>query len=326
MANTTNFGWETPDDTDLVKDGALAIRTLGSAIDTSLVDLKGGTTGQVLAKASNTDMDFTWTSDQVGIPASTVDAKGDLIAGTADNTVSRLAAGTNEHRLVADSGQTTGLKYVADTTNYAIAAKGDLLAGTGADTLTALSVGTNGQVLTADSTTATGLKWDTAASSGGWTLISTTTLSSTETTISSIPTTYKRLVFVIYDVTASGGTGVFRGGPNGSYTITNGVTNNNGATLSAEIDFIRFCGSGGAGGMDANDGNNCWTLTIDNYTSTTAYKSFDVYGGFKIGGGVRKFSLAMGSIDTNSAITSMAFKFDTGVSFNSGTVDLYGVK
>lgn len=62
MANTTNFNWETPDDTDLVKDGALAIRTLGSAIDTSLVDLKGGTTGQVLSKASGTDMDFSWTT------------------------------------------------------------------------------------------------------------------------------------------------------------------------------------------------------------------------------------------------------------------------
>jgi hypothetical protein len=60
MATTTNFGWTTPDDTDLVKDGASAIRTLGSAIDTSLVDLKGGTTGQVLSKASNTDMDFSW--------------------------------------------------------------------------------------------------------------------------------------------------------------------------------------------------------------------------------------------------------------------------
>ena len=60
MATTTNFGWETPDDTDLVKDGAAAMRTLGSAIDTSLVDLKGGTSGQVLSKASGTDMDFTW--------------------------------------------------------------------------------------------------------------------------------------------------------------------------------------------------------------------------------------------------------------------------
>ena len=36
MATTTNYGWTTPDDTALVKDGASAIRTLGSSIDTSL--------------------------------------------------------------------------------------------------------------------------------------------------------------------------------------------------------------------------------------------------------------------------------------------------
>jgi hypothetical protein len=63
MATTTpNFGWAVPTSTDLVKDGAVAIETLGDSIDASLVDLKGGTTGQVLAKASNTDMDFTWTT------------------------------------------------------------------------------------------------------------------------------------------------------------------------------------------------------------------------------------------------------------------------
>ena len=60
MATTTAFGWETPDDTDLVKDGAAAIRTLGNSIDTSMSELKGGTTGQLLSKTSNTDMDFTW--------------------------------------------------------------------------------------------------------------------------------------------------------------------------------------------------------------------------------------------------------------------------
>jgi hypothetical protein len=110
MANTTNFGWETPDDTDLVKDGAAAIRTLGSAIDTSLVDLKGGTTGQVLAKNSNTDMDFTWAA--AGLSASIVDAKGDLIAATAADTVARLAVGTNGQYLSADSAEVTGLKWV----------------------------------------------------------------------------------------------------------------------------------------------------------------------------------------------------------------------
>jgi hypothetical protein len=67
MATTTpNFGWAVPTSTDLVKDGAVAIETLGDSIDASLVDLKGGTTGQVLAKASNTDMDFTWTTASGG--------------------------------------------------------------------------------------------------------------------------------------------------------------------------------------------------------------------------------------------------------------------
>lgn len=60
MATTTNFGWTTPDNTGYVKDGALAIRTLGNGIDTSLLDLKGGTTDQVLKKNSGTDMDFVW--------------------------------------------------------------------------------------------------------------------------------------------------------------------------------------------------------------------------------------------------------------------------
>jgi hypothetical protein len=60
VATTTNFGWTTPDNTGYVKDGALAIRTLGNSIDTTLVDLKGGTTDQVLKKASGTDMDFVW--------------------------------------------------------------------------------------------------------------------------------------------------------------------------------------------------------------------------------------------------------------------------
>ena len=70
MATTTpNFGWSVPTSSDLVKNGATAIETLGDSIDASLVDLKGGTTGQVLAKASNTDMDFVWAAD-AGAPTS----------------------------------------------------------------------------------------------------------------------------------------------------------------------------------------------------------------------------------------------------------------
>lgn len=103
MATTTNFGWETPDDTDLVKDGALAMRTLGNAIDSSLVDLKGGTTGQNLRKNSNTDMDFVWAGDATN---TVVDAAGDLLYGTAADTLGRLAIGTAGQVLKVNSGAT----------------------------------------------------------------------------------------------------------------------------------------------------------------------------------------------------------------------------
>jgi hypothetical protein len=113
MANTTNFNWETPDDTDLVKDGAAAMRTLGNSIDTSFVDLKGGTTGQILSKASNTDLDYTWvtTDDANAIQNAIVDAKGDLIAASANDTPARLAVGTNTAVLTADSTAATGLAW-----------------------------------------------------------------------------------------------------------------------------------------------------------------------------------------------------------------------
>jgi hypothetical protein len=114
MATTTpNFGWPVPTSTDLVKDGAVAIEGLGDAIDASLLDLKGGTTGQVLAKASGTDMDFSWVAqdDSNAIQNAIVDAKGDLIAATANDTPARLAVGTDFGFLQALASETTGIRW-----------------------------------------------------------------------------------------------------------------------------------------------------------------------------------------------------------------------
>lgn len=89
MPTTTNYGWTTPADTDLVKDGASAIRTLGTAIDTTVFN-----------------------NASAAIAKTIVDAKGDLIVATAADTVARLAVGgTNGHVLQVDSSTASGLKW-----------------------------------------------------------------------------------------------------------------------------------------------------------------------------------------------------------------------
>jgi hypothetical protein len=105
MATTTNFGWTTPDDTDLVKDGAAAIRTLGSSVDTSFVDLLGGTTGQVLSKASNTDLDFAFITPAGGKVLQVVMAT----TTTTATTTSTTWADTNLSATITPSSATSNV-------------------------------------------------------------------------------------------------------------------------------------------------------------------------------------------------------------------------
>jgi hypothetical protein len=102
-----------PQPTDLVTDLPADFEVFGQAVDTSLADLKGGTSGQVLSKNSNTDMDFVWvTSDDANAIQNTiVDAKGDLISATAADTPARLAVGTDYGFLQALASETTGMRW-----------------------------------------------------------------------------------------------------------------------------------------------------------------------------------------------------------------------
>lgn len=183
MATTTNFGWETPDDTDLVKDGAAAMRTLGNSIDTSFVDLKGGTTGQVLTKATDTDLDYTWTTPQVGditsvgvtSPITGGGTGGDVTIAIQDATTAQKGAVQLEDSTSSTSttkaATPNSVKSAYDLANGAIAkslvdAKGDLIVGTADNTVARLAVGaTNGHVLVVDSAQSAGIKWAAPAAS-----------------------------------------------------------------------------------------------------------------------------------------------------------------
>jgi len=96
MASTPIYNWPTPDNTDLVKNGALAIRTLGNAIDTTVDTM---------------------------IPETIFAAKGDLLGASANDTPAILSVGANGETLVADSSTATGLKWAAPATSSFVGAR-----------------------------------------------------------------------------------------------------------------------------------------------------------------------------------------------------------
>jgi hypothetical protein len=135
MATTTAFGWETPDDTDLVKDGAAAIRTLGSSIDTSMAELKGGTTGQVLSKTSNTDMDFTWIAQDdmsLAINAQTGTSYTAVLSDATNTLVTMDNASANTFNIPTDASVNFDIGTVLNI----------YMKGAGVTTITATTPGT----------------------------------------------------------------------------------------------------------------------------------------------------------------------------------------
>ena len=299
MPTTSNFGWTTPADTDLVKDGAAAIRTLGNGVDASFIDLKGGTTGQILSKASNTDLDFTWTTG------------GDITEVQAGTGIS-IASGTGP------------IPVVTNTVATAFDAAGDLVYGTGADTFTKLSLGTAGKVLTVNSG-ATAPEWATP-SSGGMTVLASGNLSTSSSTLSltSISGAYNDLRLVIRDIRPT----------NNDKSLgiqVNSVTDN-------DFFYYNSSGTGAvygnatvnaiAGGMANSNDENYLIVDFLDYANTDSGKCIEsVLKYNEASGQAGKIAKVSGAANTTSAITSISIIMSGSDNFGlAGSYVLYGVK
>jgi hypothetical protein len=188
-----------PTPTDLVTDLPADFEVFGQAVDTSMADLLGGTSGQILAKNSNTDMDFVWIAndqgDITGITASSPltggGTSGAVTVAIQDATTAQKGAVQLENSTSSTSTTTAAVpasvKAAYDLADAAIPetlidAAGDLIVGTAADTAGRLGIGTAGQVLKVNSG-ATALEWGTAGG-GGKVLQVVNATTTTSTTIS----------------------------------------------------------------------------------------------------------------------------------------------
>lgn len=113
------------------------------------------------------------TTGASGIPATIVNAKGDLIAATADDTVARLGVGTDGQVLTASSGASTGLAWAAASSTPSDGSVTDAKVASGAAiSADKLADGTTNKVfLATERTKLTGIATSATANSSDATLL-----------------------------------------------------------------------------------------------------------------------------------------------------------
>jgi hypothetical protein len=350
MSNpTTPFNWQMPTNTDLVTDLPADFEVFGQAVASSMADLLGGTSGQILSKATNADMDFTWITNDigditavtatspltgggtsgaitVGIQAASTSQSGAVQLSDSTSTTSSVLASTptatKAAKDAADAAQTTATAAIPKST---VTTAGDVIYATGSGAVTRLGIGTAGQVLTVNGG-GTAPSWATASGSGGMTLLSTTSLTGATTTISSISQSYKDLVILFKDFNVASNTnmlirlnsdataanyqqGVFR-----AASATNSPYGDNSST---GIDLTGYS-------FKASTNDFTATMTINNYAGTDTWKSITSSSAFITNASDPAVCWNTAAYKTTTAISSIAIYTTVGT-WAGGSVLIYGV-
>lgn len=329
MANpTSNFNWQMPTNTDLVKDLPADFEVFGQAVDTSLADLKGGTSGQILSKNSNTDMDFVWINndqgDITGVTASSPltggGTSGAITVGIQDGTTAQKGAVQLENSTSSTSTTTAAVpasvKSAYDLANAAIPkslvdAAGDILYATANDTVARLAIGTAGQVLKVNSG-ATAPEWGTATS--GMTLITRQTVTNAADTGSSFNNVFSssyNTYCVIIETMGSSLNNVLMQFKNSGGTYTSTYYGNSAYALysASSFSFLNTNNASAYTVMGAAAVNARATIWINGVGNSSARAT---YSGNGHEGNNNRFYVFGGELGVEDVWTGLLFKMASG--------------
>jgi len=255
-----------------------------------------------------------------GIQPSIVDAKGDIIAATAADSVSRLAVGTNNQVLMADSTQATGLKYANEAT-ATLTTTGDLLYASAANTPARLGIGSTSQVLTVSGGVPT---WATPASGGGMTLLDSGSFTGASVTTATLSTSYNDLYVVVrnFQPVSNARLQVRFNGDSAANYSDNGIDYDSYAysqTQHNEVGMIQL----------SSNTTSLITFNVPDYANTSTYKILfvpsAVVANVTTPANAQYTAGRISAWKSTAAVTSLTFFCSTG-NFTAGTYRVYGVK